>query len=140
MANQLYPKAKEDLLNGNLNLSSNTITICLIDTDVYTFSAAHTGRSDIPNTAVVSTNNLISTTTSNGVFDAADVIFESVIGANCEALIFYHNIGSAETNGVNQANSRLIAYIDTASGLPILPNGGDITVRFSNANTKIFSL
>ena len=140
MANQLYTKAKEDLLNGNLNLASNTITICLVDTDVYTFSAAHEDRADIPNTAVVSTNNLISTTTTGGVFDAADVIFESVTGANCEALVLYHNTGSAETDGTRQADSRLIAYIDTASGLPILPNGGDITVRFSNASTKIFAL
>ena len=136
MANQLYTKAKEDLLRGNLNLQSNTITIILVDT----FNAAHEDRADIPNTAVVSSNNLISKTTTGGVFDAGDVIFESVTGANCEALILYHNTGAAETTAARQADSRLIAYIDTASGLPILPNGGDITVRFSNASTKIFAL
>ena len=140
MANQLYTKAKEDLLRGNLNLQSNTITIILVDTGVYSFNAAHEDRADIPNTAVVSSNNLISKTTTGGVFDAGDVIFESVTGANCEALILYHNTGAAETTGARQADSRLIAFIDTASGLPILPNGGDITVRFSNASTKIFAL
>jgi hypothetical protein len=39
-----------------------------------------------------------------------------------------------------QGTSRLIAYIDNATGLPILPNGGDITVVFSSGANKIFSL
>jgi hypothetical protein len=141
MANQLYPKAKEDFLNGNLNLSSNTITIALVDTDVYTFDAElHQFRSNVPNTAVVATANLASKTITDGVFDAADITFTAVSGANCEALILYHNTGNAEADGNRQADSRLIAYIDTATGLPILPNGGDITVRFSNGASKIFAL
>jgi hypothetical protein len=140
MANQLFSKAKEDFLNGNLNLSSNAITIALIDTDVYTFNAAHEDRADVQNTAVITTANLASTTTTSGVFDASDVTFTSVTGANCEALILYHNTGNAETDGARQADSRLIAYIDTATGLPILPNGGDIVVRFSDGASKIFAL
>ena len=135
MANQLYPKAKEDFLAGNLNLSSNTITIALVDTDVYTFSSAHEDRADIDNTAVVSETTLTTKTITSGVFDADDATFSSVTGANCEALVIYHT--DAE-NG-NTA-SRLIAYIDTATGLPILPNGGDITVRFSSGASKIFAL
>lgn len=140
MANVLYPKAKEDFLNGNLNLSSNTITIVLVDTDVYTYSSSHEDRADVPNTAVIAANNLVSTSTTSGVFDASDAIFRSVTGANAEALILYHNTGSAETDGARQADSRLIAFIDDASGLPILPNGGDITVRFSDGASKIFAL
>lgn len=135
MANVLYPKAKEDFLAGNLNLSSNTITIALVDTDVYTFSDAHEDRADIPNSAVVATANLQSKTITSGVFDADDASFTSVSGANCEALIIYHT----DIQGGN-TTSRLIAYVDSASGLPILPNGGDITVRFSSGANKIFAL
>lgn len=140
MANQLYSKAKEDFLSGSLNMSSNVITIALIDTDVYTFSASHEDRLDIPNTAVVATANLASKTITSGVFDAADVVFPFVTGANCEALILYHNTGSAETDGARQADSRLIAYIDTATGLPVLPNGGNLTVKFSDGASRIFAL
>lgn len=140
MANVLYPKAKEDFLNGNLNLSSNTVTLALIDTAVYTFSSAHEDRADVPNTAVVAANNLINQTTTSGIFDADDVIYPAVSGANCEALILYHNTGDAENNGADQSTSRLIGYIDLAAGLPILPNGGDITVRFSESAQKIFAL
>jgi len=39
-----------------------------------------------------------------------------------------------------QSTSRLIAYIDSATGLPILPNGGDISVAFSSGSSKIFAL
>lgn len=133
MSNQLYPRAKQDFLGAGLNLSSNTIKILLIDTGVYTFSTSHTARSDVPNTAVVSTATLANKTITNGVFDADDATFTTVTGANCEALIIMHETGT-------QSTSRLIAYIDTATGLPILPNGGDITVRFSSGASKIFAL
>lgn len=135
MANVLYPKAKEDFLAGNLNLSSNTVTIALVDTGVYTFNTAHEDRADVPNSAVVATANLASKTITSGVFDADDASFTSVSGANCEALIIYHT----DVQGGN-TTSRLIAYVDSASGLPILPNGGDITVRFSSGASKIFAL
>jgi len=133
MANALYPKAKEDFLAGDLNLTSNTITIALIDTGLYTFSTSHEDRADVPNGAVVAETTLANKTITNGVFDADDATFTAVSGANCEALIIYHTTGSNTT-------SRLIAYIDTATGLPILPNGGDIIVRFSAGADKIFAL
>tara|TARA_A100001015_G_scaffold168324_1_gene187133 strand:- start:2162 stop:2584 length:423 start_codon:yes stop_codon:yes gene_type:complete len=140
MANQLYTKAKEDFLNGNLNLSSNTITICLVDTGDYTFNASHENRANIANAAIVATANLAGKSTTSGIFDATDAVFSSVTGDQSEALVLYHNVGNAEGSLANQASSRLIAYIDSATGLPVTPCGGDITVTFSNASTKIFSL
>ena len=133
MANALYPKAKEAFLNADVDMATDTITIALIDTALYTYSTSHQYRSDISNTAVIASTNLSNKTTTNGVFDADDATFTSVTGANCEALIIFQNTGF-------QANSRLIAYIDSATGLPILPNGGDITVAFSSGSNKIFAL
>jgi hypothetical protein len=133
MANALYPKAKEAFLNGTINMSANTITLALIDTGVYTYSTAHQYRSDVANSAVISTATLTTKTITNGVFDADDATFTSVTGANCEALILFADTGV-------QGTSRLVAYIDSATGLPILPNGGDITVAFSSGANKIFSL
>lgn len=133
MANALYPKAKEAFLLGLIDVSSDTITIALVDTGEYTFNANHQFRSDISNAAVISTATLTEKTSTDGVFDANDATFNSVTGANCEALIIYQNTA-------NDATSRLIAFIDSATGLPILPNGGDITVAFSSGSNKIFSL
>jgi len=133
MANALYPKAKEAFLNGSINMVANTVTIALVDTGVYTFSSAHQFRNDVSNSAVISSTTLTNKTIANGVFDADDATFSSVTGANCEALIIFTDTGI-------QGTSRLVAYIDSATGLPILPNGGDITVVFSSGASKIFAL
>ena len=85
------------------------------------------------NSAVISSTTLANKTITNGVFDADDATFSSVTGANCEALLIFQDTGI-------QTTSRLIAYIDSATGLPILPNGGDISVAFSSGSSKIFAL
>ena len=133
MANALDPKAKEAFLNGSINMVANTVTIALVDTGVYTFSSAHQFRNDVSNSAVISSTTLSNKTIANGVFDADDATFSSVTGANCEALIIFTDTGI-------QGTSRLVAYIDSATGLPILPNGGDITVAFSSGSSRIFAL
>jgi len=133
MANALYPKAKESFINAHINMSANTITIALVDTGVYTFSTSHQFRSDVSNSAVIASTTLSNKTVTSGVFDADDATFTSVTGANCEALLIFQDTGV-------QTTSRLIAYIDSATGLPILPNGGDITVVFSSGASKIFAL
>jgi hypothetical protein len=133
MANALYSKAKEAFLNGSINMVANTITIALVDTGVYTYSATHQFRNEVSNSAVISSTTLANKTITNGVFDADDATFSSVTGANCEALLIFQDTGI-------QTTSRLIAYIDSATGLPILPNGGDISVAFSSGSSKIFAL
>ena len=133
MANALYSKAKEAFLNSSINMIANTIIISLVDTGVYTYSASHQYRSEVANSAVISSTTLTNKTITNGVFDADDATFSSVTGANCEALLIFQDSGIQNT-------SRLIAYIDSATGLPILPNGGDISVAFSSGASKIFAL
>jgi hypothetical protein len=133
MANALYSKAKEAFLNGSINMVANTISIALVDTGVYTYSASHQYRNEVSNTAVISSTTLANKTITNGVFDADDATFSSVTGANCEALLIFQDTGI-------QTTSRLIAYIDSATGLPILPNGGDISVAFSSGSSRIFAL
>jgi hypothetical protein len=133
MANALYSKAKEAFLNASINMVANTVTIALVDTGVYTYSASHQYRNEVSNSAIISSTSLSNKTVTSGVFDADDATFTSVTGANCEALLIFQDTGV-------QSTSRLIAYIDSATGLPILPNGGDITVVFSSGSSKIFAL
>ena len=133
MANALYSKAKESFLNGSINMVANTITIALVDTGVYTYSSTHQFRNEVSNSAIISSTTLTNKTITNGVFDADDATFSSVTGANCEALLIFQDTGI-------QTTSRLVAYIDSATGLPILPNGGDISVAFSSGSSKIFAL
>lgn len=123
MANVLYPKYKEQRLQGGANLSTGNVKAVLVDLADYTYSATHEFLSDVASAARVATSgNLASKTFTNGTFDTADFSFTGVTGDQCEALIVYIDTGTAST-------SRLVAFYDTGvTGLPVTPNGGDINV------------
>lgn len=126
MANAVYPKYKEALIDGlsNIDINDGTVKVALIDTGTYTYSSAHDFLDDI--SGVVGTAQTIANTTvTNGLFDGDDVTFTAVSGSSVEALIIYIDTGVAGT-------SRLVAYIDTGvTGLPVTPNGGDITITWN---------
>jgi hypothetical protein len=133
MANAIYPKFKEALLDAlaDVDLNDLTVKVALVDTDTYTYSAAHDFLDDL--SGVVGTAQTIgNTTVTGGVFDGDNVTFTAVSGAEVEALVIYIDTGNAAT-------SRLVAYIDTGqTGLPVTPNGGDISVAWSSSG--IFAL
>ena len=141
MANAIYNKAKYKwMAPGTLGITSgdsidlldDTIKIALIDTGAYTFSQTHEYWSSASSAIVGTAVSLASKTVTDNVFDAADVTFTSVSGVSVEALIIYKDTGTAST-------SPLVAYIDVAaSGLPVTPNGGNITVQFNASG--IFAL
>ncbi len=133
MANKLYPKGKEHLLNGDIDLDTDTIKCVLVDTNDYTYADADDALDDIAAGARVATGTLASKTITNGVFDAADLTFTAVTGDVSEALVIYLDSGVAST-------SYLIAFIDTATGLPVTPNGSDITIVWDSGASKIFAL
>ena len=135
MANALYDKGRQAFLNGGINWLSDDIRVILTDASDYTVSLAeHQNLLDIPVAARVSVSSALgSKTSTNGVADAADVTFPLVTGDKSEALIIYKHTGTEST-------STLIAYIDTATGLPVTPNGGDITVQWDNGANKLFKL
>ncbi len=134
MANALYPKWKEQLLQftTNNNLSAGTVKVALVDTGVYTYSSADEFYSSVSAAVVGTPQTIGSKTFANGVFDGADVSFTAVTGNTVEALVIYVDTGTAGT-------SPLVAYIDTSvTGLPVTPNGGDITVTWNASG--IFAL
>lgn len=126
MTNAVYPLYKQALLDGDANtdLNDGTVKVALVDTGVYTYSAAHQFLSDL--SGVVGTAQTIANTTAaNGLFDGDNVTFSAVAGNSVEALVIYIDTGSSAT-------SRLVAYIDTGvTGLPVTPNGGDISITWN---------
>lgn len=59
-----------------------------------------------------------------GVFDAADTTFTSLSGDASESLIVFKDSGTEST-------SNLLAFWDTATGLPLTPNGANVTVTWN---------
>lgn len=135
MANGLYDKGRSKFLDGTISWSSDNIKIVLVDAADYTVSlSTHEFLSDIPSGARVATSdNLTTKTSTSGIADADNVTFTAVTGDPSEAIVIYKDTTNAST-------SPLIAYIDTATGLPVTPNGGDITITWDNGTNKIFKL
>ena len=135
MANALFDKARQRFLEGQFNWNTDTIKAVLVDTGTYTPNlSAHEFLADISDGARIATSGAFTgKTTTGGAADANDVTFTSVTGASIEAIVLYKDTGT-------DATSPLIAFIDTATGLPITPNGGDIIVTWDNGANKIFKL
>ncbi len=135
MANTLYDFARQRFLEAQINWMTDTIKVILVDTGAYTpQTSVHQYLSDIPTSArIAGPVTLTSKATTGGAADAADVTFTAVTGASIEAIVIYVDTGTEST-------SPLIAFIDTATGLPITPNGGDIIVTWDNGTNKIFKV
>lgn len=137
MANALFDKARQKFLDGDLDWSSHTIKAVLVDTGAYSVDLAnHDFLDDVASGARIATSSAFASKTSTaGVADADDITFTAVSSTNptCEAIVIFRDTTVAGT-------SELIAYIDTATGLPITPNGSDITVHWSSGSNKIFKL
>jgi hypothetical protein len=137
LANALYDSGRESFLSADIDWLADNIKVCLVEG--YTADAAtHDFLDDITGggggTIVATSGNLANKTATDGVADADDVTLEEVpSGDPCEHLVIYKDTGSAAT-------SNLIAVIDTATGLPLTPNGGDVTIAWDSGANKIFKL
>ena len=139
MANALYPKWKEALMadsaNAPLTGSGTSGLFCaLVDTGVYTYNPAHQFYSPSLTGITGTDQEITAVTTALGVVDGNNVTFTAVAaGPNLEALVLYRKNTGANTTWL------LVAYLDTlVTGLPVTPNGGDITVTWSASG--IFAL
>lgn len=133
MANTLYDYCRQRFLEAQINWMTDTVKVILVSTSAYTpQTAIHQYLADIPVSArIAGPVTLTAKATTGGAADAADCTFTSVSGATINAIVIYKDTGT-------EATSPLIAYIDTATGLPITPNGGDIIVTWDNGVNKIF--
>lgn len=136
MANALYDKARESFLSQNPSIDWDTdnIKCALVRSSAYTPNMSSDQYLSSVATRVADSGNLASKTVTAGVADATDVTFTAVAsGAAIQYVLIYKDTGVAAT-------SPLIALIDTATGLPVTPNGGDITIAWDNGANKIFKL
>lgn len=119
----------------NLSSGGDTIKVMLRDegttalnlvtqVDYADISAAAVGTDQTVGSQTVGTAGV-------GAFDHALVTWTSVSGASVESLDYYKDSGIAGT-------SPLICNIDSATGLPVTPNTGDIT--FDPAAGGVFQI
>lgn len=135
MANILFDLGRQKFLEGSVAWLTDNIKVVLVDSGAYTVNlATHEFLSDVAGGARIATSgNLASKTSTAGVADAADVTLAAVTGAVSEYLIVYKDTGTAAT-------SPLLLFVDTAGGLPVTPNGGDVLISWDNGANKLFKL
>ena len=134
MANTFYDKGVEKFSAAGINWPADNIKAVLVDVADYAFSQSHEFLSDVPSIGRVATSaNMTGKTNTGGVLDVADFAFVAATGDPSEAIIWYKDTGTAAT-------SPLILYIDTATNLPVTPNGGDINIIPNNGADKLARL
>lgn len=135
MSSFIYDKARQAFLEGGIAWLTDDIRAILVDLADYTPNqATHEFLQDVPAAARVAVSGaLTGKTSTSGVADADDKTFTAVSGDQSEAILLYKHTG-------NEATARLIALIDTATGLPVTPNGNDVITRWDNGANKIFKL
>lgn len=132
MANSLYAKGRELFLEGGCNALTDTLKISLVSTTYTPNLATDQFYNVIPGGAIVAAGvALTSRTGAAGTLSAGNVLFTAVSGSVASYIPLYKDTGTTST-------SPLLGLIDTASGLPVTPNGGDITVAW--AGGQIFTL
>lgn len=135
MSNALYDKGREGFLDGSIDWDTNTIKFVFVDEADDTIDLAVDDNLDdrAAGSRVATSDALGSKTVTAGVADAADSTILLVTGDQFESIDLYKDTGT-------ESSSRLIANIDTGTGLPCTPSGGDITVRWDSGANKIFKL
>jgi len=134
MANALYDHGREGFLDGSIDWDTDDIKFVFTDhTDDTPNPATDDMLNDISAGTVATSGNLASKTVTLGVADAANTTVSTVTGDAFDSISLYKDT-------TDPATSRLIAYIDDATGLPCTPNGGDITVQWDDGANKIFKL
>lgn len=135
MANALYDKGREGFLDGSIDWDTNDIRLVFVDEADDTIDLAVDDNLDDRAAAsrVAVSGAFAGKTVTNGVADADDVTVTAVSGDPFESIDIYKHTGVEST-------ARLICNIDTATGLPATPSGGDIVVRWDAGANRIFKL
>jgi hypothetical protein len=134
MANALYDTGRNAFLNGNLSWGSHTFKVVLLSSGYTVNLSSHQYLSSVTAGARVATSSALTTLLPGaGIADASDITFTAVTGSTVTQFVIYRDTGVEST-------SQLVAFFDTAVNLPITPNGGDISITWSNDTNRIFKL
>lgn len=128
MADAYYNDFGSNLLgngvHGQTDLDTDDIRIILYDEGADALNLTDADLADIATAARIAVSPDLTSKTvgsvGDGIFDHADEVFSTVTGASVESLIYYEHNATASI-------APLLFNLDSWTGLPVTPNGGDIT-------------
>lgn len=132
MANVIYNSFKRDIMNGSINLATDTIKAMLVTSTYTADQDAHTRRSDVTNevtgtgytaggSALAGKAVTVDNTDNEGVFDATDLTWTAAT-ITARGAVLYKSRGGASSA------DELIAYLDF--GADKTATAGDFTIAF----------
>lgn len=133
MTDIIFPKGLKKFADADIDLSADDIRVMLV-LSTYTYDAADEFLADLGAVDNGRTAALGSKDTTSGIFDAADTTLTATAASACNALIIFKHTGS-------DATAALIAYIQTATGLPFTPAAsGTVNILWDSGANKVFKL
>lgn len=142
MANTLFSPAREGFLAGEIDWNTAVIKVALVRG--YTFDATDRFVSDVTTgggTLHATSAALANKSVTDGVADADDVTFTTpASNATDHSVLIFQSSAVGGGADVAAGSQRVIAWIDTATGLPIRPNGANITLAWDAGANRIFRL
>ena len=132
MANTFYPKGAQKILGGQIDFSTHPISAALVPSG-YTYSAAHEFLADV-GTVIGTAVALAGKSVTGGAFDANDTDLGALAGGSTlGSILLFKDTGSA-------ASSPVLAHLTKITGFPLSTSGTNVSVRWNDGSTKIFSL
>jgi hypothetical protein len=135
-----YTPGIEGWLKGEIDMDTAVFKAAFVRG--YTFSAAHKFVSDVTTAGgtLNGTSAALSVTVSGGTVDAADTTVTTVASAVDHGILVFQ--ASAVGGGADVAASaqRVIAWLDTGTGLPIQPGTGATPITWDNGTNKILKV
>ena len=114
-----------------IDFDTDNIDASLLDqTDAGTITAATVDYDEVDTATVVATGDVTVTGISGGVVSASAITFTSVTGDAADYLTVWKNSGTPATSPL------AITFDSASTGLPVTPNGGDITATWGS-NTLV---
>jgi hypothetical protein len=148
MANALYDPGREGFLLGEIDFDTavfKLLAVRLTAGGAAVFTASQKFVSDLTATHTIASTSpaLTGKVGTNGIADANDLTPAfAAVAANANNHVVVLAQTSAVTGGADVAATaqRLVAWFDTGTNIPFVPNGGDVNIAFDNGANKIFKL
>jgi hypothetical protein len=120
-----------DPTHSVVDLNTDNIDASLLDeTDSGTITSSFVDYDEVDAATVVATANVTVSAITNGVVSVSAVTFTAVAGDAADYLTVWKNSGTPATSPL------IITWDSATTGLPVLPNGGDITATWGS-NTLV---
>jgi hypothetical protein len=120
-----------DPTHSVVDFNADDIDASLLDqTDSGTITSASVDYDEVDTPTVVATAETTISSITNGVVSISAVTFTAVTGDAADYLVIWKNSGTPATSPL------IITWDSATTGLPVTPNGGDITATWGS-NTLV---